>query len=191
MKSRTSSLVVMTTFMMLTMLIGCSDDSDVSPFGQTDNVTNELGAQVLSYSGVVVIGAPHIPWTSESGVLVFVVARNQSDEEWRGHPEAAAYTIDSNEKRGELVGSGEGVLTNFVNRDTFTPTDEVTFIPANDERETLTFIPVDFSVNPRVFVYWRFVDENNSNLSFKQVVSKAQAQSLTTLAEAKSLLGSL
>ena len=179
--------VVVSSAFLIVLLVGCNDDSEiVSP--QTKITTSGLGS--LSYSGIVILGGPRIPWTGQSGMLVFAVVKNNSDGEWRGYPEAAAYTINEDNTRGELISTGQGVLTTHVNREQFIPTDQLSYIPGNEERESLTFVPVDFSVNPLVYVYWRFADENNADLSFQHTIRNPKVQPLKTLTEAKTLLES-
>lgn len=145
-------------------------------------------ADWLSYSSVMVLGADNIPWTGRSGILVFAVARNHAQAVWRGRPVAAAYMVNSDRSVGELIGTGEGVLTTFVNRENFTPTDEQGFIPGDSELESLTFIPVDFREHPRVYVYWRFVESGQQNFTFKRQAEVWHTAPLMSLQEARRLL---
>ena len=83
-----------------------------------------------------------------------------------------------------MISTGNGVLANLVNREGFFPTDEVKYIPANDESEALTFVPVDFSVNPLVYVYWRFADQSNIDVAFKQTIIHPKVQVLMNFSKA-------
>ncbi len=166
------------------MFPGCHPDADVLPPIPVANQEQDG----LSYSGVAVLGAPNIPWTGQSGMLVFVVVRNHGDEVWRGRPMAAAYSIAQDGGRGRLLSTAEGVLTRRVNRETFIPTDEVLSIPAHGERESLTFSPVDFNQNPRVFIYWRFVEKGQAPFSFSREIETRGGQLPLSLAEARRLL---
>lgn len=170
---------------MAVILFACNKDPGMLPNNFNPQT---VGTSALSYSGVLLIGAPEIPWTGESGILLFAVARNNSENDWRGHPEAAAYAINADGTRGELIAQGKGVLTTFVDRENLVPTDERQRIPAKGERESLTFIPIDFKVHPLVYVYWRFVDESNNTYSFKQIIEKPSPQKLLTLPEARKFL---
>lgn len=179
---------ILLTLQVLLFIVSCKEEPAILPAKVSLKAT---GSGALSFSGVLVIGAPQIPWTGQSGMLVYTVVRNHSEDDWRGHPEAAVYAINPDGTRGELIGTGIGVLTTFVNRELFVPTDELKYVPGNGEREGLTFVPVDFSVYPLVYVYWRLADEKDESLNFSRVIGSPKGQPQVTLAEAKRLLAAL
>ncbi|NIR47621.1 hypothetical protein GWO43_04125 [candidate division KSB1 bacterium] len=194
MKPVTLFVLVILAFSVSKLFVGCSEGPDIKDVTPPSTNTNQgnrpitASSDALTYSGAVVIGGEQIPWTGQSGIVLFVVVRNNSDLDWRGHPEAAVYAIDLDGSRGLLLATGKGVLTKEVNREPFAPTDNLQYVSANSERESITFVPVDFSANPRVFVYWRFVGRDNSSFSFQQTMANPKAQPLMSTSEAKTLL---
>lgn len=172
---------------LLFALSGCSEEDALVPPRSPEALAD---ANALSYSGVVVIGSSTFPWTGESGMLVFSVVRNHSDIEWEGYPEAAVYSINSDNTRGELIGIGQGVLTTHVQREDLTPSNELKRVPAHEEREALTFVPVDFNVHPRVYVYWRFVDTGDKMQAFQNEIINPGTQRHFSLTEARAFLKS-
>lgn len=166
------------------LLNGCTDDATMVP----QNARGAVDSGSLSYSGVLVLGSSLVPWTGQAGILIFTVVRNHSDADWNGVPEAAVYSINSDASRGDLIAVNEGVITSHVDRDNLTPADELRRVRANDEREALTFVPVDFSAHPRVYVYWKFVDRHNETMAFKSSIVNPSAQHHLSFSEARALL---
>ncbi len=63
MKQVTLLLLVMLMLFIIAVVLGCSEDYNVLPPRISTNEGNEVGANVLSYSGAVVLGAQQIAWT--------------------------------------------------------------------------------------------------------------------------------
>jgi len=122
-----------------------------------NNVTIVQPNQTVSlvYSGTYLIGSHRLYWPEgQSGMLVFNVVRNVSDEVWSGTPRAAVYDSNTLLK----IGEGEGVLTSHINKDIMVPEMPYkTQIQPHSELETLIYLNINFDQHPLVYIYWQFV----------------------------------
>lgn len=130
--------------LLLMIFLSCSGDSIVQPNNTAP----------LVYSGTYLIGAHRLYWPiNQSGMLVFNVVRNISNEFWDGVPKAAVYDSDTLLK----INEGEGVLTSHVNKDIMVPEMPYkTRIPPHSELESLIYLNIDFDEHPLVYIYWQF-----------------------------------
>ena len=104
-------------------------------------------------------------WGGGYGVIFFTAAYN-TGKDWYGHPEVDIYTSDVLLKtftHENFLGHAEGILSTDITGHDVMPIDTVDFIPSNEYRESLTFVPVNrVDLKMYYYVLWSF--ENDTTI---------------------------
>jgi len=110
---------------------------------------------LLSYSGYFAIKTGGQLGHPGSGVIMIVYVHNHG-KRVAVVPIAAVF----NQHSGDFIAQRRGQLTSEVNEEYFTATDRIRYLNEDQELPSVTFVPIDFTEYPLVYVEWLFIRED-------------------------------